>query len=114
MGDCAFGALAMMLPEKVGAASDGGNSGPSIGGYDRPGTHLFFLILPFGSWGGRPLGGWSPGNSNMFANMASQSVELIESQNPLRFPRYELIADRAGAGKYRGGVPYRRTIVFLR
>ena len=49
----------------------------------------------------------------MFANMASQSVELIESQNPLQILRYELIADRAGAGKYRGGVPYRRDYRFL-
>ena len=34
MVDCAFGALAMMLPEKVFAASDGGNTGITIGGYD--------------------------------------------------------------------------------
>ena len=32
MVDCAFGALAMMLPEKVFAASDGGNTGITIGG----------------------------------------------------------------------------------
>ena len=44
--------------------------------------------------------------------MASQSVELIESQNPIQILRYELIPDRAGAGKYRGGVPYRRDYLF--
>ncbi len=34
MVDCLFGALAMMLPDKVKAAGDGGNTGISIGGYD--------------------------------------------------------------------------------
>ena len=43
---------------------------------------------------------------------SSQSVELIESQNPIQILRYELIPDRAGAGKYRGGVPYRRDYLF--
>ncbi|GIT49654.1 MAG: N-methylhydantoinase B [Gammaproteobacteria bacterium] len=113
MGDCAFGALAMMLPDKVGAASDGGNSGLSIGGYDSERRPFIFVDFACGSWGGRPWADGVQGNSNMFANMASQSVELIESQNPLQILRYELIADRAGAGKFRGGVPYRRDYRFL-
>ena len=113
MGDCAFGALAMMLPGEVGAASDGGNSGLSVGGYDSARRPFIFVDFACGSWGGRPWADGVQGNSNMFANMASQSVELIESQNPLQILRYELIADRAGAGKYRGGVPYRRDYRFL-
>ena len=113
MGDCAFGALAMMLRDKVGAASDGGNSGLSIGGYDSERRPFIFVDFACGSWGGRPWADGVQGNSNMFANMASQSVELIESQNPLQILRYELITDRAGAGKYRGGVPYRRDYRFL-
>ena len=35
MVDCAFGCLAMMLPDRVFAASDGGNTGISIGGCRR-------------------------------------------------------------------------------
>ena len=35
MVDCMFGALAMMLPDTVKAAGDGGNTGISIGGYDE-------------------------------------------------------------------------------
>ncbi len=34
MVDCCFGALAQMLPDRVFAASDGGNTGISVGGYD--------------------------------------------------------------------------------
>ena len=103
----------MMLRDKVGAASDGGNSGLSIGGYDSERRPFIFVDFACGSWGGRPWADGVQGNSNMFANMASQSVELIESQNPLQILRYELITDRAGAGKYRGGVPYRRDYRFL-
>ena len=112
MGDCVFGALAMMLKDEVGAASDGGNTGVSIGGYDKSRRPFIFVDFACGSWGGRPWGDGVQGNSNMFANMASQSVELIESQNPIEILRYELIPDRAGAGKYRGGVPYRRDYLF--
>ena len=112
MGDCIFGALAMMLKDEVGAASDGGNTGVSIGGYDKLRRPFIFVDFACGSWGGRPWGDGVQGNSNMFANMASQSVELIESQNPIQILRYELISDRAGAGKYRGGVPYRRDYLF--
>ena len=112
MGDCVFGALAMMLKDEVGAASDGGNTGVSIGGYDKSRRPFIFVDFACGSWGGRPWGDGVQGNSNMFANMASQSVELIESQNPIQILRYELIPDRAGAGKYRGGVPYRRDYLF--
>ena len=49
----------------------------------------------------------------MFANMASQSVEVIETENPLQILAYEFVPDRAGAGQYRGGAPYRRTYRFL-
>ena len=98
MGDCVFGALAMMLKDEVGAASDGGNTGVSIGGYDKSRRPFIFVDFACGSWGGRPWGDGVQGNSNMFANMASQSVELIESQNPIQILRYELIPDRAGAG----------------
>jgi N-methylhydantoinase B len=112
MGDCLFGALAMMLKDKVGAASDGGNTGVSIGGYDKLRRPFIFVDFACGSWGGRPWGDGVQGNSNMFANMASQSIELIESENPIQILRYELISDRAGVGKYRGGVPYRRDYLF--
>jgi N-methylhydantoinase B len=48
------------------------------------------------------------GNSHMFANMALPSVEVTEAEQPLSILSYEFVPDRAGAGKYRGGVPYRR------
>ena len=113
MGDCMFGALAMMLPDRVCAASDGGNTGVSIGGYDDARKPYIYVDFSCGTHGGRPWAdGWQ-GNSNMFANMASQSVEVIETEQPMQILSYEFVPDRAGAGKFRGGAPFRRDYRFL-
>lgn len=113
MGDCVFGALAMMLPDRVFASSDGGNTGVSIGGYNSEREPYIFVDFACGSWGGRPWADGVQGNSNMFANMACQSVEVIEAENPLQVLAYEFLSDRAGPGKFRGGAPYRREYRFL-
>ena len=113
MGDTAFGALALMLPGRVFACSDGGNSGVSIGGYDDRREPFIFVDFASGSWGGRPWADGVQGNSNMFANMACQSVEVIEAENPLRVECFEFVTDRAGPGMFRGGAPYRRAYRFL-
>ena len=113
MGDCMFGVLAMMLPERVCAASDGGNTGVSIGGYDDDRKPYIYVDFSCGTHGGRPWAdGWQ-GNSNMFANMASQSIEVIETEQPMQILSYEFVPDRAGPGKFRGGAPYRRDYKFL-
>lgn len=113
MVDCAFGALAMMLPDKVFAASDGGNTGVSIGGYDADRKPFIYVDFTCGTWGGRPWADGLDGNSNMFANMASQSIEVTEAEQPLQILAYEFVADRAGPGKFRGGAPYSRVYRFL-
>jgi len=113
MGDCLFGALAMMLPDRVFAASDGGNTCVSIGGYTAERKPFIFVDFTCGSWGGRPWADGVQGNSNMFANMACQSVEVVEAENPLQVNVFEFMTDRAGAGKYRSGVPYRRDFRLL-
>jgi N-methylhydantoinase B len=48
----------------------------------------------------------------MFANMASHSVEVTEAEQPISLLAYEFVSDKAGAGKYRGGVPFRRDYRF--
>src|SRR2546430_15688067 len=44
----------------------------------------------------------------MFANMASHSIEVTEAEHPIELRAYEFVADKAGAGKFRGGVPFKR------
>jgi len=113
MVDCAFGALAQCAPDKVFACSDGGNTGVSIGGYDKERRPFIYVDFACGTWGGRPYADGLEGNSNMFANMASHSVEVTEAEQPVQVLRYDLVADRMGPGAYRGGAPYRREYRFL-
>ena len=113
MVDCMFGALAMMLPDKVKAAGDGGNTGISIGGYDADRKPFVYVDFTCGAWGARPWADGLDGNSHMFANMASHSIEVTEAEQPIQLLAYEFVADKAGAGKYRGGVPFRRDYRFL-
>jgi N-methylhydantoinase B len=113
MVDCCFGALAMMVPDQVFAASDGGNTGISIGGYYADRSPFIYVDFTCGTWGGRPFADGLDGNSNMFANMASTSVEVTEAEHPIEILAYEFVPDKAGAGKYRGGTPYRRDYRFL-
>ena len=113
MTDCMFGALAMMLPDKVCAAGDGGNTGISIGGYHADRSPFIYVDFTCGAWGARPWSDGLDGNSHMFANMASHSIEVTEAEHPIQLLAYEFVADRAGAGKYRGGVPFRRDYKLL-
>ena len=107
--DCAFGALAQLYPDKVFAASDGGNTGLTIGGYDADRKPFIYVDFISGAWGGRPWADGLDGNTTMFANMASFSVEVIEAENPLEVLDYEFVPDTGGAGKYRGGMSQRKT-----
>jgi len=102
MVDCMFGALAMMLPGKVPAAGDGGNTGISIGGYDERRKPFVYVDFTCGAWGGSPWADGLDGNTSMFANMASFSVEVIEAENPLEVLDYAFVPDTGGAGQRLG------------
>lgn len=107
--DCCFGALAKLYPDRVFAASEGGNTGVTIGGYDRERKPFIYVDFLAGAWGARPWADGPDANASMFANMASFSVEVIEAENPLEVLDYAMLPDTAGAGHYRGGVSLRRT-----
>jgi N-methylhydantoinase B len=98
--DCCFGALAQLYPDRVFAASDGGNTDLN------PFIYVDFIS---GAWGARPWADGLDGNTCMFANMASFSVEVIEAENPLEVLDYEFVPDTGGAGKFRGGMSQRKT-----
>jgi N-methylhydantoinase B len=108
MVDCMFGALAKMLPDRVFAASDGGNTGVSIGGWDSERKPFIYVDFTCCAWGGRPDADGLDGNSNIYANMASQPIEVTETEQPLQITAYEFIQDAMGPGKWRGGAPFRR------
>ena len=103
----------MMLPDRVKAAGDGGNTGISIGGYYADRRPFVYVDFTCGAWGARPWADGLDGNSHMFANMASHSIEVTEAEQPIQLLAYEFVPDKAGAGKYRGGVPFRRDYRFI-
>jgi N-methylhydantoinase B len=107
--DCCFGALAKLYPDRVMAAGEGGNTGVTIGGYDRELRPFIYVDFLSGCWGARPWADGLDGNTSMFANMASFSVEVIEAENPLEVLDYEFIPDSGGAGRFRGGMSQRKT-----
>jgi len=113
MLDCAFGALARMLPDRIPAAAEGGNTGISIGGYDADRNPFIYVEFVAGAWGGRPWADGADGHSSIFANMASYSAEVTEAEYPVECLAYELVPDREGAGQFRGGTPFRRDYRFL-
>jgi N-methylhydantoinase B len=113
MVDCCFGALAMMLPDRVFAASDGGNTGISIGGYYADRSPFIFVDFLCSAWGGRPWTDGLDGNASMFANMSSLPAEVCELDHPLEILRFECIQDAGGPGKFRGGMSVRRDHRFL-
>ncbi len=107
--DAAFGALAMLYPDRVFAASEGGNPGLTIGGTDENRKPFIYVDFLSGAWGARPWADGLDGNTSMFANMASFSIEVIEAENPLEVLDYSMVPDTAGPGQYRGGVSLQRT-----
>ena len=113
MVDCLFGALAAMLPDRVGAAGDGGNIGVSIGGWTAERQPFIYVDFTCSAWGGRPFADGCDGNSHIFANMASPSIEVTEAEQPIQITRYEFLPDTMGAGEYRGGAPFCREYRFL-
>jgi len=113
MVDCMFGALAKMLPDQVFAASDGGNTGVSIGGYYGDRSPFIYVDFTCCAWGARPYADGLDGNSHIYANMASQPIEVTETEQPLQITAYEFIQDAMGPGKFRGGAPFRREYKLL-
>jgi N-methylhydantoinase B len=108
MVDCCFGALAMMLPGKIFAASEGGNTGITIGGYYADRTPFIYVDFLCSAWGGRPWADGLDGNTHLFANLSLQSAEVCELEQPIEILGCEFIQDVMGAGKYRGGASIRR------
>jgi N-methylhydantoinase B len=113
MLDCAFGALARMVPEKVFAASDGGVTGISFGGYREDRSPFVYVEFLSAAWGGRPEADGPDGISNLLSNLSLPSAEAIEAHHPVEVVCCEFVRDTAGAGRFRGGCSLRRQLRFL-
>jgi N-methylhydantoinase B len=113
MVDCCLGALAQLLPDRVPAASEGGNTGVSIGGYYPDRTPFIHVEFFCGAWGGRPWADGLDGNAHLFGNISLLPAEVCETESPAEILATEFIEDSGGPGRFRGGAGFRRVYRFL-
>ena len=108
LADTVFGALAGLLPDRIHAAGEGGNTLVIIGGQNPDRSPYIFYELLSGTWGARPDRDGNDGLCNP-ANVASNiPIEEAECGYPIRIERYGYVPDSGGAGKYRGGLAIER------
>jgi len=103
--DTMFGALAQIVPDKIPAAGEGGNTVVSIGGYDDELNKPFIIVdMICGAWGGHPRKDGIEAITNPSQNLSNTPVEVLEAKHPIRIENYSFITDSCGAGEFRGGL----------
>ena len=111
--DVMMGALAQVVPDKVPAAGEGGNTVVCIGGYGADRQPFIIVDMICGAWGGRPDKDGIEAVTNPSQNMSNTPVEVLEAQHPIRVDEYAFVPDSCGAGKWRGGVGLARQYTLL-
>ncbi len=106
--DAVNGALAQLIPDRVPAAGEGGNTLAVFGSERADGSRFIFYELVVGTWGGTPEDDGNDGVTNPASLAANIPVEVAESEFPIVIERYGLVPDSGGAGKHRGGLAVER------
>ena len=102
--DAINGALAQLVPDRVPAAGEGGNTVVILGGHGEDGEPFVYFELLVGTWGATPENDGNDGLSNPIATAANVPVEVAEAEFPIIIERYGLVPDSGGAGQHRGGL----------
>jgi N-methylhydantoinase B len=108
-----MGALAQIVPDRVIAASAAAVN-PKIGGAVSPFTghpYLAWMSCVGGVGAHRNRDGFEATTSP--TNGTNTPVEVQEMNAPVLIERMELIADSAGAGRFRGGMAVRKDVRLL-
>jgi N-methylhydantoinase B len=111
--DAVHGALAQVVPDRVPAGGEGGNTILSMGGYGERFEPFVYVDLLSGSRGGAAWGDGAEGVPHPASNVANTPIEMIEHELPIRVEEYGLAADTAGAGKHRGALAQVRELRLL-
>lgn len=111
--DTMFGALAQIVPDRIPAAGEGGNTVVCIAGM-KPAREPFIIVdMVCGAWGGRPDRDGIEAITNPSQNLSNTPIETLESQHPVRVEEYALVEDSCGAGEFRGGLGVKRSYRLL-
>jgi N-methylhydantoinase B/oxoprolinase/acetone carboxylase alpha subunit len=108
IADVCLGALAQVLPDRVGASGQGTMNNLLIGG-DR----WVYYETVGGGEGGQPARAGMSGVHTAMTNSKNTPIEALERSFPLRVLRYRLREESGGAGRHRGGEGIERDLEVL-
>jgi N-methylhydantoinase B len=111
--DTMLGALAQIVPDRVPAAGEGGNSVVCISGLRGNRKPFIIVDMLCGAWGGRPDQDGVEAITNPSQNLSNMPVEVMEAEHPVRVEEYAFVPDSCGAGRWRGGVGIKRSYRIL-
>jgi N-methylhydantoinase B len=109
-----FKTLSNALPKQVPAGTKGMVCHVGFGGKDpRSGDYYCFLETLAGGYGGRFGSDGPDAVQTHIQNTQNAPVEETELNYPVRIPRYSLVVDSDGPGRWRGGLGLCREYVYL-
>ena len=111
--DTMLGALAQIVPDRVPAAGEGGNSVVCMSGLRTNRKPFIIVDMICGAWGGRPDKDGVEAITNPSQNLSNMPVEVMEAEHPVRVEEYALVPDSCGAGRWRGGIGIKRSYRIL-
>ncbi|MFH8134920.1 hydantoinase B/oxoprolinase family protein [Pantoea osteomyelitidis] len=99
------GVFSQAMPDRLPANSPGGNSIMNIRTVDEQNRSVVASLGPVGGGaGGTPHHDGPDGSGGLSAFLKNTPIEINEAEVPIRFHRYGLVPDSAGAGRFRGGL----------
>jgi len=105
--DCVLGALALAVPDRIPAASQGTMNNITIGGQSSGRAFVYYETIA-GGHGGGPSGAGLSGRHSHMTNTRNTPVETLEPSMPLRVLAYHLREGSGGGGVHPGGDGVRR------
>jgi len=105
------GALAQCAPQRAMAADSGTGGNFVFGGYHPDyDEYVACYDLMSGGWGGRSFADGNDCVITINGNCRFNPVEVFETRFPFQVEDYAMTPDSGGAGRYRGGLGFHKTL----